>query len=46
MIVFILYTTYNLKYIGIDVYIHRNTYDNEKDFGVSSDRIKESIMKA
>ena len=35
-----------LKYIGIDVYIHRNTYDNEKDFGVSSDRIKESIMKA
>jgi len=35
-----------LKYIGIDVYIHRNTYPGEKDFGVSSNLIKESIMKA
>ena len=29
----------------IPTYIHYNTYDNEKDFGVPSNHIKESILK-
>lgn len=29
----------------IPVYIHKNIYDGEKDFGVSQDRIRESILK-
>lgn len=28
-----------------EIFIHRNTYEGEKDFGVSPDKIKESIMK-
>ena len=30
--------------IGIPLYLHRNIYPGEKDFGVSPDRIQESIM--
>ena len=33
------------KPLGIDVYIHRNLFDGEKDFGVPLNRIKESIIK-
>ena len=29
--------------LGIPVYIHRNSFGNEKDFGVSPDRINENI---
>jgi hypothetical protein len=34
-----------LKPIQAPLYIHRNQYPGEKDFGVSIDRIKESIQK-
>ena len=30
---------------GIDIYVHRNIMEGEKDFGVTPDRIKESIYK-
>ena len=32
-----------IKPFGIPIYIHRNKYKNEKDFGVPKDRISESI---
>ena len=32
-----------LKQMGVDLYIHRNLYPGEKDFGVPMYRIKESI---
>ena len=31
------------KSLGIPVYIHRNSFGDEKDFGVTPDRIKENI---
>lgn len=34
-----------LKPFGSPVYIHRNIYPNQKDFGVSPDKIKESIQQ-
>ena len=34
-----------LSVFQIDFYIHRNTYPGEKDFGVSLNKIKESIIK-
>lgn len=34
-----------VKPIGFPIYIHRNLYPGEKDFGVSPDKIKESIIK-
>ena len=34
-----------LKPLGIPLYIHRNTYSNEKDFGVSPDRIIETVER-
>lgn len=36
---------YLCKDLNIDLYLHRNLYPNEKDFGVSKDRIKEQIVK-
>ena len=30
---------------GIDIYVHRNIMEGEKDFGVTPDRIKESVYK-
>lgn len=30
---------------NIDIFVHRNTYPGEKDFGVSKDKIKESITQ-
>jgi hypothetical protein len=37
--------SYTLKDIGAPIYIHRNLYDGQKDFGVSPDKIKESIYR-
>ena len=34
-----------LRPLGIVVYLHRNMYPGEKDFGVSKDKIKEQIIK-
>lgn len=34
-----------LKTLGIDSYIHRNLYPNEKDFGIHISHIKEGIIK-
>lgn len=34
-----------LKPLNIPVYLHRNLYPDEKDFGVRPDHIKESIIK-
>lgn len=34
-----------LKPLRIPLYIHRNLYEGEKDFGVRPERIKESIIK-
>ena len=34
-----------VKPFGCPIYIHRNLYPGEKDFGVSADKIKESIIK-
>ena len=31
--------------IGINVYIHRNSYPGEKDFGVPINKIQESVYK-
>lgn len=36
---------YYMKPFGCPIYIHRNMYPGEKDFGVSLDRIKESIIQ-
>lgn len=32
-----------IKILPCDIYIHRNMYDGEKDFGVPMDRIKDSV---
>ena len=34
-----------LKVFGCDIYIHRNVYQNEKDFGVPRDRIVDRVIK-
>ena len=34
-----------IKNIGINVYIHRNSYPGEKDFGVPINKIQESVYK-
>jgi hypothetical protein len=34
-----------LRPLNIPVYVHRNMYPNEKDFGVRPDHIKESIIR-
>lgn len=34
-----------IKPLGINIYIHMNTYEKEKDFGVPKSRIKEYIYK-
>lgn len=34
-----------LSSFGMNVYMHKNTYNGEKDFGVPLERINESIMK-
>lgn len=34
-----------LKPYGICIYLHRNTYPGEKDYGVSADRITDSIVR-
>lgn len=35
----------DLKLYGVNIFIHRNIYNNEKDFGVPRDRIIDSISK-
>lgn len=34
-----------LRPLRMPIYVHRNTYNGEKDFGVPPERIKESIME-
>ena len=34
-----------IRPFGCPIYIHRNLYPGQKDFGVSMDKIKESIIK-
>ena len=36
---------YTFKYFGFNIFIHRNEMSNEKDFGVSRNRISESIYQ-
>ena len=35
----------NIKDLRLPTYVHKNTFEGEKDFGVSLDKIKESIIK-
>ena len=34
-----------LKPMNVDIYVHRNMYPGEKDYGVARDHIKDSIIK-
>ena len=34
-----------LRFIQAPIYVHRNIYPDEKDFGVSPDRINEVITR-
>ena len=41
--------SYNIKSLlipfNVDIYIHRNGYEGEKDYGVSKDRIIDLVTK-
>ena len=34
-----------LKPMSVDIYVHRNTYPGEKDYGVTKDHIIDTVVK-